>query len=305
MLQLQHAEWATTTDRSHRQSTWRIELLSLPELRVSTINNGWGGRQVRLKVVTFNLQYGQCWDDADPDHAPIDLDQSVNLLLNQEADLIFLQEVERVDRQLGPLTPPPNFTHLKERLIGYHGAFCYPPEDRDELPFGYGLAIFSKTELYAIEAIPLPAPALEFEFEGRRMRPTQRVMLAARTRISGREVQLFNVHLQSFFIIGKSSDDYPQQRNTVVERLKEAIGPTLLCGDFNSAPDEGTIEEMARAGVTTIQARERTWRRMPYVLDHIMHSKHFEPNDFYVQLTDCSDHMLLAGNLTLPDQQEP
>jgi endonuclease/exonuclease/phosphatase family metal-dependent hydrolase len=48
----------------------------------------------RFRVLQFNMQYGQGWDEADPDNAPIDLAATVTEIKRHNADIIHLQEVE-------------------------------------------------------------------------------------------------------------------------------------------------------------------------------------------------------------------
>ena len=47
-----------------------------------------------FKVMQFNMQFGQTWDESDPDHAPIDLDLTISEISKHDADIIMLQEVE-------------------------------------------------------------------------------------------------------------------------------------------------------------------------------------------------------------------
>ena len=101
----------------------------------------------RFRVSQFNMQFGQIWDDAYPDRAPIRLDATLQELQRHEADLIILQEVERASPGGVQATVPPNFTWLRQQLAGYDSWFSYPKADPRELPFGIGLAIFSRTPL--------------------------------------------------------------------------------------------------------------------------------------------------------------
>jgi len=48
----------------------------------------------RFRVLQFNMQFGQIWDDADPDRAPINLDATIAEIARHDADIILLQEVE-------------------------------------------------------------------------------------------------------------------------------------------------------------------------------------------------------------------
>jgi endonuclease/exonuclease/phosphatase family metal-dependent hydrolase len=105
------------------------------------------GANGRFKVLQFNMQFGQPWDDAYPDHAPIDLEKTIAEIRSHNADLIMLQEVEHALPGGQQAEPPPHYMRLKKEFAGYDSYFCYPKSDPRELPFGIGLAIFSKTPL--------------------------------------------------------------------------------------------------------------------------------------------------------------
>jgi len=45
-----------------------------------------------FKVLQFNIQFGQSWDDADPDHALVNLDLTISEILSHDADVVMLQE---------------------------------------------------------------------------------------------------------------------------------------------------------------------------------------------------------------------
>ncbi len=95
-------------------------------------------------ALTFNMQNGQIWDEADPESETIDLQQTVDFLLRQDADVILLQEVEQGYEGGAQYEPPPNYHFLKDRLTGYHGLFGYPRPNPLQIPFGLGQAIFPK-----------------------------------------------------------------------------------------------------------------------------------------------------------------
>jgi len=48
-----------------------------------------------FRVLQFNMQFGQIWDDTYPDRAPIRLEATIEEIQRHNADLILLQEVER------------------------------------------------------------------------------------------------------------------------------------------------------------------------------------------------------------------
>ncbi len=251
----------------------------------------------KFKVVQFNMQFGQVWDDADPDNAPVDLEQTIAEIKRHDADIVLLQEVERALPGGKQIEPPPNYTQLRRALTGYHSHFSYPKADPRELPFGIGLAIFSKTPLYDLTRMELPSPPVEFQFNGETKTPTDRLMIGAKTTIAGREVQLYNTHLLAFFMLNSSSETHSGQRQMVIDQLKRSRIPTLLGGDFNVSNHIDLVEQFAQEGYRTAQAKEITWRRMPYVLDHVFFDRQLRLLDHAVVPTRSSDHHVLVAEL--------
>ena len=250
----------------------------------------------RFRVLQFNMQFGQCWDDIHPDHAPVRLELTIEEIKRHDADIVMLQEVEQAQPGGKQMLPPPNYTRLRDALSGYHGWFSYPREDSRELPFGVGLAILSRTELKDCTRLDLPSPPIEFEFQGRRTTPTDRLLIGARTVIDGREIRLLNTHLLAFFMLGSSSTRNPFQRQVVAEQLDAARGPALLSGDFNVSGHAALVAQFAERGFRTVQDVQPTWRRRPYVLDHIFHNEDLRCVAHRVEPTEASDHHLLAAD---------
>ncbi len=255
----------------------------------------------RFRVLQFNMQFAQMWDDVEPDHAPISLDRTVAEIKQHDADLIILQEVERAAPAGVQAQPPPNYTRLGRELSGYDSWFAYPKADERELPFGIGLAIFSRTPLRDTSRMDLPSPPVEFEFRGRKTTPTDRLLIGAMTTIHGREVQVLNVHLLAFFMLGSSSLKNPGQRNLLVDRLGAANGPTILAGDFNISQHETLVRQFAEKGFSTVQGSEPTWRRRPFVLDHIFYNAPLRCESHRVVPTSASDHHALLADFAFAD----
>ncbi|GAB4120068.1 MAG: hypothetical protein Fur0026_10850 [Sideroxydans sp.] len=247
----------------------------------------------RFKVLQFNMQFGQVWDEAYPDLAPIDLEQTIAEIKRMDADIILLQEVEHAEPNGIQRDPPPNFTRLKAALPDYDSYFSYPRPDPRELPFGIGLAIFSRSKLFDTSRLDLPSPPLEFNFNGETKTPTDRLMIGAKTILDGRTVQLFNTHLLAFFMLKSSSAEHPQQREMVLHALQQSTLPTLLGGDFNVSGHETLVAQFAAAGFKTAQIETITWRRMPYVLDHVFYNRELRCVNQAVIPTPASDHHLL------------
>jgi endonuclease/exonuclease/phosphatase family metal-dependent hydrolase len=249
-----------------------------------------------FRVLQFNMQFGQGWEPNDPDKAPVDLDATIAEIRRHDADIILLQEVERVQADGMQADPPPHYTRLSEGLAGYHGCLVYPNPDARELPFGFGLAIFSRTPLRTITRIDLPSPPIEFEFGGKKLTPTDRLLIGAKTTVHGRDVQLFNTHLLAFFMLGTSSTAHPLQRAMIAREIAASSGPTVLAGDFNVRNHAELSAQYSAVGFRTVQDKMVTWRRQPYVLDHIFHNESLRLMSQKVVPTLTSDHHVLVAD---------
>lgn len=250
----------------------------------------------RFRVLQFNMQFGQVWDDTYPDRAPVRIEETLAEIRRHNADVIMLQEVEQARPGGVQAEPPPNYTRLREELTGYESWFSYPRADPRELPFGIGLAIFSRTPLRNTMRRDLPSPPIEFDFFGKKMTPTDRLLIGAQTTIAGRDLQLFNTHLLAFFMLKSSSTVNPFQRNLIAEHLARSPGPTILSGDFNVSKHESLVTQFAQCGYSTVQQTEITWRRRPFVLDHVFHNKPLRCVAHAVEPTPASDHHVLVAD---------
>ena len=253
-----------------------------------------------IRVVTFNMQNAQPWIDDDPFPTVIDVDGVGAFLNGLNADVICLQEVERGHDGGMQVVPPPNFTRLKDLLPSYDSVFSYPLKNETELPFGLGLAIFSRSKLFDFEKIDLPSAQVEFEFEGKKRRTSSRLLLQAFTRLDGRKVKILNTHLQAFFMIGDSSDSHPAQRNIVEAHLRKGgHEPAILAGDMNSSPAESLVKQFENAGFRTAQNETVTWRRMPFVTDHLFYNAALRLVSQRVEVTSTSDHHAVVADFDL------
>lgn len=250
----------------------------------------------RFRVLQFNMQFGQVWDETYPDRAPIRLEATLAEIRRHEADIIMLQEVERAQPGGVQIEPPPNHTRLARELQGYDSWFSYPKADPRELPFGLGLAIFSRTPLFDPLRMDLPSPPIEFDFFGQKTTPTDRLLISARTRLGARELLLLNTHLLAFFMLGSGSTANPFQRNLIAEQLAAATGPAILTGDFNVSKHTSLVAQFAEHGFTTVQDTAVTWRRRPFVLDHIFYNSPLRCLGHRVAPTLASDHHALVAD---------
>lgn len=250
-----------------------------------------------FRIATFNMQNGQPWRDDDPFPPVVDLDAAAEFLKGLDADILCLQEVEQGHDGGMQVDPPPNYVVLKKALIGYDSVFSYPLKNETELPFGLGLAIFSRTKLSGFQKLDLPAADLEFDFAGKKRRASPRLLLEVLTTLEGRQLRVLNTHLQAFFMIGDSSNAHPAQRNAVESRLRAlGNGPLILAGDMNAAPNESLVDQFRSAGFHTVQNEEITWRRMPFVTDHIFYNPPLRLVSHRVEKTTVSDHHAVVAD---------
>lgn len=249
----------------------------------------------KFKVLQFNMQFGQSWDDERPDEAPVDLDLTIEEICSHDADLVLLQEVEQARAGGEQSGNPTNYARIRAALAGYDAYFSFPKADPRELPFGIGQAIFSRTPLRDTMRVDIPSPPVPFEFRGEKKTPTDRLLIGAQTTIAGRPLHVFNTHLLAFFMLQSSSEAHPSQRQLVIDQLQACKGPRLLGGDFNVSKHESLIRQFNAAGYKTVQENEITWRRRPYVLDHIFYSPELRPVSCLVKPTPSSDHHALVA----------
>jgi endonuclease/exonuclease/phosphatase (EEP) superfamily protein YafD len=226
-----------------------------------------------FRILQFNIQFGQNWDETDPDNAPVNLERTISEIRCHDADVILLQEVEQAQPGGVQPTPPPNFGRLCAAFPAYDAFFSYPKADPRELPFGIGLAVFSKTPLTERMLFNLPSTA-----------------------VAGRKLQIYNTHLLAFFMLNSMSETHISQREFVAEQLRTSAGPTVLGGDFNVSNHGSLIEQFSRVGYQTLQSSEITWRRRPYVLDHLFYNGGLRAIGHRVKPTAASDHHVLVGD---------
>ena len=145
----------------------------------------------------------------------------------------------------------------------------------------------------------LPAESLQFEFQNKQYRLAERLLIGATSIFEEKKIQIFNTHLQAFFMLNKSSDHYPAQREAVIKCASQSKIPTLLGGDFNSAPEESILDFFESKGLRTAQRKKTTWKRRNYTLDHIFYSKAFSLQKCIVRKTLSSDHNIISAEFTL------
>lgn len=171
-----------------------------------------------IRVLNYNIRYGLGMDDL------LDLRRIAGIILETEADLVALQEVDvGVERSYR--------FDLMKILSGYTGL---EPVFYKNIPHQggeYGNGILSRYPVISSRNLHL---VLEGDGE-------QRGLLQAEVVIKGQKLAFMNTHLDH------RPDD--TQRLASVEQIIEAKRsyrgmPVLISGDFNDTPDSETHEKM-------------------------------------------------------------
>jgi endonuclease/exonuclease/phosphatase (EEP) superfamily protein YafD len=82
----------------------------------------------------------------------------------------------------------------------------------------------------------------------------------------------------------------------IAEQLAASRGPTLLAGDFNVRKHADLTAQFSVHGYRTVQDQQVTWRRRPYVLDHIFYNDSLRVVSHAVDETMTSDHHVIVAD---------
>jgi len=135
------------------------------------------------------------------------------------ADVIFLQEVKRIER---PGTPPCSSACGIGKLLGYHAVYA-PAQAMKE--GSQGIAILSRAPILSTEVIELPYFDVVFN-------TAQRIALAATIDVAGTPVTFYSVHLENRITVG----DRRRHILPVLEHAQRVDTPVIIAGDVNTTP---------------------------------------------------------------------
>jgi endonuclease/exonuclease/phosphatase (EEP) superfamily protein YafD len=65
---------------------------------------------------------------------------------------------------------------------------------------------------------------------------------------------------------------------------------------MNAAPGETIVEQFGSTGFQAVQTSEPTWKRKPFVVDHIFHNPLLKCINRHVVPTNVSDHHALVAD---------
>jgi endonuclease/exonuclease/phosphatase family metal-dependent hydrolase len=174
------------------------------------------GTTPSLRVVTFNLEYGQRVNET------VALFRQSREL--QSADVVVMQEMnERAVQQLAD-----------SLQMGY---VYYPATRHPKFDLNFGNAILSRWPIEDDNKLVLPRLA--------RLRKTQRIAVSGTIRLAGEPVRIFAVHLATVFDNGPAAQR--EQIRAILDAAKD-YDRVIVAGDMNGRDLAGT--EFERSGYT-------------------------------------------------------
>jgi endonuclease/exonuclease/phosphatase family metal-dependent hydrolase len=245
-----------------------------------------GAEEVRFRVMSFNIQHGRGADDV------VDLGRTVRVILDEKADLIGLQEVDRGVRRTDRRDLPAELAHLSGKAIAFEKNH---PHQGGE----YGNAILTRFPMREVRNTHLPmVDATE-----------QRGVIQAVVNVHGQEILFLNTHI-AHRRVGE-----PERLASIAEFARilgeNSAGPNLpviFVGDFNAEPGSATHKLMAELMIdvwplvgegsgATIPV-DKPLRRIDYVW--VSRDAPFSPVRAWVPSTDASDHLPVMVEFVLP-----
>lgn len=233
-----------------------------------------------VRVMTYNIHHAEGID------GKLDVERIAKLILDAQADIVGLQEVDRGTERIAKRDLPAELAKLTgmrahfEQNISYQGG-------------GYGNAVLTKFPLKSAQNTLLPMHGAG----------EQRGAMQLILTVHGRDVLVINTHLD------QRRDE--TERLASVEVLKDIVSragtmPVMVCGDFNAVPESRAIQGM-RGFLTdawtvagqgdgfTIPVKKPAKR-----IDYIFVSKEtVTPQKIQVLHSEASDHQPIVAELRL------
>jgi endonuclease/exonuclease/phosphatase family metal-dependent hydrolase len=184
-----------------------------------------------LRVLVYNMHAGKDASGAD------NLPRVAEVVRKTEADLVLLQEVDRLTERSGRVDQIAELA----RLIGMHAAFG---KTLDYQGGEYGIALFSRWPIAEDTLIHLPVDPPQLRAGGSR---EPRGVLLGRIAAPGGPLYALNTHLDP-----SREDSYRRQEAAalleVAGRLRATGASVLLGGDLNATPESAVIGMLRGAG---------------------------------------------------------
>lgn len=156
-----------------------------------------------LRVMTFNIRHGRGMDDV------IDLRRIARVIADAGADLVALNEVDRVTRRSGGVDQPAELATMLDMHWDYCASIPYQGGE-------YGNAVLSRLPIVRSQVHRLPKLGNE-----------ARTLLHAEVEWGGGPLNFLVTHL------GLGEDEQRGQLEAIAGVVNELAGPKIVAGDFN------------------------------------------------------------------------
>lgn len=173
-----------------------------------------------VKVLSFNIHHGNPPNTGDK----IDLAAIAKVVIDHEADIIALQEVDKHNKRSEQLDQANELAAVLKMNYHFYKAIDHGGGE-------YGLAILSKYEISDAFTVELP----------QQHKAEKRILAIAHIKIGRKKLVFANTHLDA----QKNNANRVLQAQFIADYFKEEKLPILLCGDFNDRPDSETMQVLA------------------------------------------------------------
>ena len=172
-----------------------------------------------IRVMTYNIHHGEGLDQK------VDLERIAQLITEQRADIVALQEVDRGCERTAKRDLPAEFAQLTGLKVVFEKNIAYQGGD-------YGNAVLTRFPVKQAKNTPLKSVA----------HGEQRGVLQLVLDVHGRDVLFLNTHLDA--------RRAPTEREQSADELKEIVlgagqFPVIACGDFNANPKTKVYAKLA------------------------------------------------------------
>ncbi|MCM3869942.1 MAG: endonuclease/exonuclease/phosphatase family protein [Pyrinomonadaceae bacterium] len=238
------------------------------------------GPKKTLRVMTFNIHTGVGVDKK------LDLQRIADVIIQERADLVGLQEVDRGVRRTEGLDEIAELAKLTRMDYAFGHNLDYQEGQ-------YGVAILSKSLIQKID---------HRKYENRR-EAERRGMLRVEVDVGGRRIDFATTHLDY-----QRDDGRLFETEQLLRSLAEVKNPLIVVGDFNDEPDGGAYKLMltkfvdswvgsrAKADGFSYSA-DKPAKRIDYIFYRL--SDGVRAKKAWVVRTLASDHLPVMAELEL------
>lgn len=257
-----------------------------------------------IRVMCYNIRVGigldGKWSGTDSRE---NLQQIANLIREERADIVFLQEVDYLKKRSGTIDQAGLLAEFTGMNPVYGPAIVVDGPDGASMAEGYGIGLLSRWPIrgYRVERLYKPDYS-QSNPDYPDYYSEQRVAIIARIAAPGGDITVINTHL------GLTADQREKQLQQLADIAFEAKKqrPVILAGDLNAKPEEAELGVMRAvlADVYTILPEPPLTfpaDKANRTIDYIFHDNRLAAREARVIQTTLSDHLPVLAVLERTD----